>query len=176
MLAACQHGALGGHPNTEYGRSREWLRPLVSRQAPVPALPFAYAVIHHMLSTLIAGLAAPPNASSGAVPRRGHCGSANLGTDCAKDEKGAWTLSRRETKSWSTAAAACTQRCQRCENCRFISFSVRYQDCSWFLRCSLPLRHEVRGFRSRPVNESIRYEEQCSSPAPYMRGGTACPT
>ena len=99
-----------------------------------------------------------------------------LGKDCSADEKGASTLSRRETKSWSTAAEACTQRCQRCENFRFISFSVRYQDCSWFLRCSLPLRHEVRSFRSRPVNDSIRYEEQCSSPAPYMRGGTACPT
>ena len=59
----------------------------------------------------------------------GHCGNTvnGQGEKCARlDVKGSWPSSSR---------GSCLSRCVRCEQCQFISYSDRFQDCSWYRTC-----------------------------------------
>lgn len=89
--------------------------------------------------------------------RAGYCAAtpdsrANDGAeagDCASGSLGSWPLLRDEIQSWEAAARACAAMCKHCARCRFVSYSPRYADCSWFATCSLDaLQTGVDGFRS----------------------------
>ena len=82
----------------------------------------------------------------------GPCGTADSAGDCGAGHKGSWTLTERQTRSWEAAAAACERRCLACGRCNYVSFSLRWRDCSWFHECDLgALRHDVYGFLSVAV-------------------------
>lgn len=88
------------------------------------------------------------------LSRRGYCaatGSDDMG-DCETGLKGSWTLQAQELSSHTSARAACTARCARCSRCNFVSYSVRWKDCSWHANCSLDrLQQEVAGFFTLPM-------------------------
>ena len=103
------------------------------------------------------GSAASMHAALGAAPRAmpvdyysGYCGVTSGATDCERAAKGSWALTHSQRYDWATARRACEQLCHSCRNCKFISFSLKHGDCSWFRRCDLggALLHEVAGFRS----------------------------
>ena len=72
------------------------------------------------------------------------------GADCFSNTKGVLpNLPPHAWRSWETAATHCLRRCQQCNNCRFISLSLSYKDCSWYEECALTaLQQDVSGFRS----------------------------
>ena len=49
--------------------------------------------------------------------------------------KGSWTLPLAAT-TWPGAAEACLRLCHACAPCKFVSFSLRHEDCSWFSSCA----------------------------------------
>ena len=66
--------------------------------------------------------------------------------------QGSWTLPPR-VLTWPAAEHSCIQRCLRCERCRYVSFSLRYRDCSWYASCDLGrLRSRPPGFRTIQVS------------------------
>ena len=83
--------------------------------------------------------------------RGGYCGKTADGVegDCEHGAQGSWTLNTSVAISWTTAAAACTSRCAKCDACHYLSVSVRHLDCSWFRQCPR-LHHDVPAFRSGP--------------------------
>ena len=60
--------------------------------------------------------------------REGYCAATAFGGDCSLDTQGAFT---------SPSGDACVEQCKRCERCRFVSFSKRLNDCSWFSQCDM---------------------------------------
>lgn len=79
--------------------------------------------------------------------------------DCALggDDSGSWHLGKSDTASWASTEARCRALCARCEQCRFISYSRRHRDCSWFVSCNVHhLQHSVGGFRT---SATIRAEQ-----------------
>ncbi|KAL1502906.1 hypothetical protein AB1Y20_010979 [Prymnesium parvum] len=82
-------------------------------------------------------------AAAGAA-RRGYCEGTRDGDegDCAAGRKGSWPLSPA-----MCSAAACARRCREaCGRCRFVSFSLAHQECSWFADCRVDaLRLEAGG-------------------------------
>ena len=89
------------------------------------------------------------------LARPGHCGTAGVNADCQVDDAGSWVFDRSEASSWQEAAEACVRRCNSCERCRYVSYSLRRQDCSWFEHCNLEkLPNFVSGFRTLAVAPS----------------------
>ena len=101
-------------------------------------------------------------------PRPGYCEATpdsrmNDGSeagDCQHGNTGSWPLLRSETGSWEAASRTCAAMCAHCTRCRFVSYSLKFADCSWFHECSLErLQAGVQGFRSarlRSVNGVTR--------------------
>ena len=90
--------------------------------------------------------------------RVGHCDTALRG-DCATDNKGSFTLSARAASDFRAAAVECGRKCLACSRCRFLSFSSKLRDCSWYYTCDLDALHvpsahaTLRLTRSRPAAE-----------------------
>lgn len=91
----------------------------------------------------------------------GHCGITSGATgDCSMGLVGSFGLSSQAAKSgWPTAIHECVLKCRSCEQCRYVTVSLQYQDCSWYHECSLEDIKSERLFRSGMVS----------------RGGTALP-
>ena len=85
----------------------------------------------------------------------GHCGPTVDGErgDCDIGDKGWFGLQAGPaTTSWEGAAHACAAACLACDRCRFVSFSLKYRDCSWFENCDLSaLLTTVPDFRSARI-------------------------
>ena len=63
--------------------------------------------------------------------------------------KGSWRMPAHVGTSWPRAGRWCEARCRGCARCRYISLSLRFQDCSWFAHCDLArLKAFVDGFYS----------------------------
>ena len=99
--------------------------------------------------------------------RAGHCGTTvnGQGNACARlDAKGSWASASRES---------CLSRCVRCEHCQFISYSDRFQDCSWYRTCK-PKKleatsgtgHETRRVRDGAGNLTLMYPNPNPNPNP----------
>ena len=86
----------------------------------------------------------------------GYCGVTVSASGCNEDsDDGSWPLSKKQATSWGSAKAACEGYCRRCARCKYISFSRRNLDCSWFARCKLSqLSNHVGGFRTLQVTKA----------------------
>jgi len=63
----------------------------------------------------------------------GHCGITSGATagDCSMGLVGSFGLSSQAAKSgWPTAIHECVLKCRSCEQCRYVTVSLQYQDCS----------------------------------------------
>ena len=84
-----------------------------------------------------------------ALVRRGYCEKtpSSVG-DCASGGSGSFGLPQ-VTSTYAAAAAACQEACSRCSQCRFISYSLKWRDCTWHSECDLSRLHsDVADFRS----------------------------
>ena len=64
----------------------------------------------------------------GTSVRTGPCALTSLWEDdCENGTKGSW---------WTSDARGCVLRCAACTNCKFLSFSARANDCSWYAECA----------------------------------------
>jgi hypothetical protein len=61
--------------------------------------------------------------------------------DCEAGNSGSWQM---DTKAWHRARATCRAHCASCSRCRFISYSLHHNDCSWHARYAT-----LRGCRRR---------------------------
>ena len=59
---------------------------------------------------------------------RGHCGVTEVGGDCVAGQHGAW--------EGVLTLQACIARCSRCPRCNYVSYSRKYDDCSWYHECA----------------------------------------
>ena len=80
-------------------------------------------------------LVAPASWLAGAA--RGHCGVTvpSDGHNCFSGTRGSLGLTREQSRSWETAAAACLAKCAACARCRHVTVSLQYADCSWYHDC-----------------------------------------
>ena len=99
----------------------------------------------------------------------GYCGETQSGDvgDCEVGLFGSWALSKREASSWESAVRTCLRHCDRCNACRFVSITIKQQDCSWYTRCHV-LRTDVTGFRTGPGKQHARFSTSsvtaCTAP------------
>ena len=64
----------------------------------------------------------------------GYCSTTSDAGDCSGGDKGTWTLPQKVvSEGWHSAAQACLGRCRECEQCRVVSLSLKFADCSWFV-------------------------------------------
>ena len=95
----------------------------------------------------------------------GHCGTTTAAPrDCSSRSFGAFQpLSNLEVRTWRSAERSCVERCRRCANCRYVSFSRQFRDCSWYETCDLENLHkDVDGFQSRRVHQDTEIAESIS--------------
>lgn len=65
--------------------------------------------------------------------------------------QGSWPLSEAQSTSPQAAMRACKRMCQRCANCRVVSASHTWRECSWYTACSAELRTDVAGYLTMAV-------------------------
>ena len=53
---------------------------------------------------------------------------------CKSADKGSFPFPP-QTSSAEGALNVCLQKCEACEGCLYVTFSYRYQDCSWYRTC-----------------------------------------
>lgn len=56
-------------------------------------------------------------------------------SDCAAGDMGSWPLGKALGRD--AAREACRSRCRACARCRFVSWSLKHRECSWFYDCDL---------------------------------------
>ena len=98
--------------------------------------------------------------------------SSNAGA-CVQDRMGSVQL-RDVSRGWLPAVKACLQHCHSCTNCKFISVSLKFKDCSWFRACDVTrLRHEVSTFRtaSASVHDLLSHATSNSTAAAWKGVG-----
>lgn len=74
--------------------------------------------------------------------------------DCSAHAHGSWRLPQIGMDQ-QAAREFCEHRCRSCSNCRYISWSASYADCSWFAECDLSaLKTQPPSFRTVFLNAS----------------------
>jgi len=117
--------------------------------------------------------------------RPGVCGVTEEGVEglCGAGDQGSfggWAFGRllKHGGNWTAAAAACLERCARCERCRFVTLNIgRHFDCSWYASCELSRLMSGRGHVSgkapwlskAPISAGPGWQPRCPRPS---RGGT----
>ena len=61
----------------------------------------------------------------------GFCEEVYSEGNCSTSLMGSWPVPKGAGRAW------CTRQCLACGNCGTVSFSVAYQDCSWFAVCNV---------------------------------------
>ena len=77
---------------------------------------------------------------------------------CNHGSKGSWSLpSVVVGAGWPAVARACEQRCARCARCRYMSASIQYADCGWFMDCppADKLKHRPSGFSTAALSSRV---------------------
>lgn len=105
----------------------------------------------------------------------GHCGPTVDGErgDCDFGTQG-WVGLRQgpATSSWEGAIEECRAACLQCDRCRFISFSLKFKDCSWYRRC--PKVHGApAGFKSLRVRNHTEVRQRNRRRRNHVRGEPA---
>ncbi len=92
---------------------------------------------------------------------QGHCGATTTEGDCLLGAQGSfgWSLHARDLAS---AVTWCGAQCRVCAQCKYITISTAYKDCSWYRSCDLGSLH-------KPPNNSP-WKSFRSGPAPNMTG------
>ena len=67
----------------------------------------------------------------------GYCEGAEGEGDCQRGMKGAWDTGGAGEAGGFVGLPACIRRCEACARCRFLSFSLHLEDCTWTYRCNL---------------------------------------
>ena len=101
-------------------------------------------------SSLVQGVPLTSQRAIHNVSVPGYCRPVIRGAgDCNGDKQGSWGVTEVTVES---VAQACADLCASCARCRFVSYSHRFKECSWFHDCKLDrLRHDVVGFFSRKI-------------------------
>jgi len=109
--------------------------------------PFAGTLTYHMWPgiAIVLGAGQPnkttrPSLHAGTMSRSrrsGFCETTVEGVkgNCKAGLKGTFTLPRRHRASWDAAFSYCAHRCASCERCRYVSVSIKWKDCSWYVDC-----------------------------------------
>ena len=83
---------------------------------------------------------------------------------CTTEQSGSRQLGAKYVSGgWLTAVEDCLSACLSCSNCRYISISPKYNDCSWFQSCDISrLQHSVSTFRTAAAvpSQALRQVEQ----------------
>ena len=74
--------------------------------------------------------------------------------DCHLSRAGIWLLNPHEASSWRTAEIACQQRCDRCAQCQYVSFSLERVVCAWYSECNITSLSPSGSFRSVRANQN----------------------
>ena len=126
-----------------------------SRQVCAGSTPVTPAFVEEVAAAVQATQHSSANSGAGAPARGefsvlgpGHCGPAALGGDCATGLRGAWQLGPEEVASWTSARESCSRRCLACSQCAYVSFSLKWRDCSWHASCGQLRDSAPTGFRS----------------------------
>lgn len=100
----------------------------------------------------------------------GHCGDTEYNADCSREGRGAWTISRAAYKAgWAAAARECLRRCAKCAQCRVVSISLKYADCSWYTHCPI-LQQDRATFRSASAYARPGGQAVASQPSVFPNG------
>ena len=88
------------------------------------------------------------------------CGGGKNLSDCTRDLAGTW--------SDVSTLAACTALCQRCDQCRFVSYSARQRECAWNRHCApqTTFARSHRGFHAYGVRRGAHAYNMSTSNAP----------
>ena len=62
---------------------------------------------------------------------RGYCGQTEVGGNCETGHQGSW--------AGVATMQDCVGRCHACARCQYISFSKKFDDCSWYAACDAML-------------------------------------
>ena len=90
----------------------------------------------------------------------------SLDVNCKQDSQGAVRLSGR---TGLTSREECVDFCYaRCGNCRFVSFSRKLKDCSWYASCNMSALQQLNGpndMQTREVNRHGFQRRAASTPS-----------
>ena len=78
--------------------------------------------------------------------KKGNCGPTNFGGDCSSDLTGAWNTTTESIKTIDGCVAKCRAGCSMCN---YVSFSLKWEDCSWYTHCEMD--RLVHGFNHSSV-------------------------
>ena len=111
---------------------------------------------------------------------RGSCGVTQAGEagDCERGTRGSFGWPGRSLRL-ADAVGACLHACSHCSQCRYISVSARFSDCSWYSSCRLSqlratanTKTFLSGPAAPPWNASSKIKGARRGP---RRNSTACP-
>ena len=90
-----------------------------------------------------------------AVARPGVCAPTTGPGDCERGNMGSFKdTGLDQVRSWQQLAMRCLRLCEGCAQCRHVSASLAFKDCSWFNDCSLDaLSSDVPGFKSAGLQQ-----------------------
>ena len=127
------------------------------------------------------GVSVSPFAAWRSRAARGSCGATQEGDagDCKRGTQGSFGWPGRSSRL-ADAVGACLTLCSQCSQCRYISVSARFSDCSWYSSCRLSqlratanTRTFLSGPAAPPWNASASTKE--GGRRDSRRNNTACP-
>ena len=122
-----------------------------------------------------------PSGAAQAAP--GYCRATDAHTPvdaCVMDDQGVVPSSRMPllARSWADVESRCVKFCRACSRCQYVSFSLRWNSCSWYHSCNLNSLVQSRdsSFRSRRVRScghgGCRRRRTQHLPSSSRTGGT----
>jgi len=110
---------------------------------------------HRSTSTRFSTASASPAARWRTGQLVGYCETTTDGVegDCKRGSKGMWYAARHGV----TDLRGCEELCACCGACRYVSFSRKHDDCSWYRDCAMPLQLAYGGelYRTSRVQQLL---------------------
>ena len=146
----CWHTCRRLHTESWQRRAASYVRlreNVPTRLEPPPAHAKKHNIARLWLGTAVHGYCASQHVSNNDL-MKGRSSSERA--PCESSGEGTFRLRAAHLVSWETAVSQCLRLCNQCQNCEYISVSLRFQDCSWFDSCPLgaELPSIFPGFRS----------------------------
>ena len=109
---------------------------------------------------------------------RGSCGATRKGDagDCQRGTRGSFGWPSRSSRL-ADGVGACLHLCSQCSQCRYISVSARFSDCSWYSSCQLSQLRATSNTKTFLSGPAARSWNASSNKKRARRGTypTACP-